>query len=104
MPWSRCLITSLEKPTSKTRTDVGTRKWIISVADVTVFFVCCLFVFVLVWFGCFVLFGGIWKTLGLWTRKAVVCTKQGFITGHPRSLEHSAESQVDKRLREKQDF
>lgn len=36
-------------------------------------------------------FGGIWKTFGLWTRKAVEYLKQ-VLLGHPtRSLEDSAQ-------------
>ena len=56
------------------KTEVGTRDWDTAMIGLTMLFV-----------------GGIWKTLGLWTRKAVEHFKQTLTRHSSRSMEDSAE-------------
>lgn len=41
------------------------------------------------------LFGGVWKILGYWTREVVGCFKQDLVSHLSRSIEDSAEDEVD---------
>ena len=62
-----------------TETEVGTREGAAAVTDRII-----------------LIFGRMWRTLGLWTRKAVKCCKWG-LTGHPSKSLHdsSTKSNVD---------